>query len=198
VKKLKITWTTKQQRLAIAGVGAVVAVLLGWLLFVAVPRGPYQRGTALAPQAAEATTPVRKIKAHLFYVAEDGAGLTSVERDVPYGEGTVDQARAIVTAQLEPVTAPLLSAVPDGTMLRALFVTADGQAYVDLSDQIVNGHPGGSLNELLTVYTVVHALTTNLPAITAVQLLVNGQEIDTLAGHVDLRRPLVKNAAIIE
>ena len=45
---------------------------------------------------------------------------------------------------------------------------------------------------MLTIYTIVHALTFNLPAVTAVQLLVDGKEVDTLAGHVDLRRPLAK------
>ena len=33
-------------------------------------------------------------------------------------------------------------------------------------------------------------MTTNLPAVKAVQILVDGREVDTLAGHVDLRRPL--------
>jgi hypothetical protein len=39
----------------------------------------------------------------------------------------------------------------------------------------------------------VDVLTANLPAITAVQVLVDGREVDTLAGHVDLRRPLQEN-----
>ena len=38
----------------------------------------------------------------------------------------------------------------------------------------------------------------NLPAVTAVQMLVDGKEVDTLAGHVDLRRPLAKNLAWVE
>jgi hypothetical protein len=54
----------------------------------------------------------------------------------------------------------------------------------------VDAHPGGSMNERLTIYTLVDALILNLPAITSVQLLADGKEIDTLAGHVDLRRPL--------
>lgn len=33
----------------------------------------------------------------------------------------------------------------------------------------------------------------NLPAITRVQILIDGKEADTLAGHVDLRHPLQKN-----
>ena len=78
-------------------------------------------------------------------------------------------------------------------MVRALFLTENGQAFVDLSRDVATAHPGGSLNEMLTIYTIVHALTFNLPAIIAVQLLVDGKEVDTLAGHIDLRRPLTKN-----
>lgn len=190
-----------KMRHAIAAiVVAAATALLAWLLFVGVPRwyGARTRTTAAAAPPAAAGAAVRKIKANLFYVAEDGTKLTAVERDVPYGETTIDQARAIIAAQIAPADAPLLSAIPEGTSLRALFVAADGQAYVDLNDAIVKAHPGGSLNELLTVYTLVHALTANLPAINAVQILVNGQEVDTLAGHVDLRRPLVKNPSLIE
>ena len=62
-----------------------------------------------------------------------------------------------------------------------------------LSPEITANHPGGALEELFTVYTIVNALTVNLPAITHVQILVNGKEADTLAGHVDLRQPLIKN-----
>ncbi|MFP5291238.1 MAG: hypothetical protein ACLGH5_09740, partial [Actinomycetes bacterium] len=38
-----------------------------------------------------------------------------------------------------------------------------------------------------------NTLTVNLPAVRHVQLLVEGQEVDTLAGHVDLRHPLSRN-----
>jgi hypothetical protein len=41
-------------------------------------------------------------------------------------------------------------------------------------------------------------LTENLPAIKSVQLLVGGKQIETLAGHVDLRRPLDKNLAFVQ
>jgi spore germination protein GerM len=119
--------------------------------------------------------------------------LTSVERDVPYGEGTIEQAKAIINAQIAPATEPLVSPVPAGTTLRALFVTPKGEAYVDLSGELAAAHPGGSLNELLTVYALVDALTVNLPAISTVQVLIDGKEVETLAGHVDLRRPLAKS-----
>ena len=42
------------------------------------------------------------------------------------------------------------------------------------------------------MFTIVNVLTTNLPDIKAVQILIDGKEVDTLAGHVDLRRPLAR------
>jgi spore germination protein GerM len=124
--------------------------------------------------------------------------LTSLERDVPYGDGTVDQAREILAAQVARVAEPLVSAVPPGTTVRTVFIADDGSAYIDLSRQVAAAHGGGTLDELLTVYTFVNALTANLPAVTAVQVLVDGKEVETLAGHVDLRRPLAGNPAWVQ
>jgi hypothetical protein len=69
---------------------------------------------------------------------------------------------------------------------------------VDLSGDVTAKHTGGTLDETLTVYAIVDALTVNLPAITRVQILVDGKEVDTLAGHIDLRRPLVRNLDLVE
>lgn len=187
------------RRLA-AAVGFVLfAAIAGWLIYAA-PRwngGATTRAVAAPPPSAPAP-PGRKIKAHLFYLSDDGTRLKSVEREIAYGEGTTDQAREIVAAQLGPVTDPLMSAIPAGTTLRALFITDKGQAFVDLSGAFASAHPGGTTEELLTVYTIVDAITTNLPAITSVQLLVDGKQVDTLAGHIDLQRPLAKNTDWVE
>ena len=71
-----------------------------------------------------------------------------------------------------------------------MFLTAGGNAYLDLSSELQTNHPGGTTNEILAVYSLVSALTTNLPAVTGVQILIDGKEVDTLAGHLDLRRPI--------
>ena len=185
----------KPSQFVMPGLIALAAVGLAWLLFVRLP-SRYEGTPASSPPrpaaAAPATTPSGNIKAQLFFLGEDGVSLTAVEREVPFGENTVEQAKAIVGAQIAPAAAPLVSAIPAGTTLRALFITRGGEAYVDLSRELVTAHPGGSTNELLTIRTLVDVLTTNLPAITAVQLLVDGKELDTLAGHVDLRRPFRK------
>jgi spore germination protein GerM len=181
----------KPRQLVLPGIVVVAGAMLIWLLFVALPGRVGSEPPRPAAGPAPPATPDRTIKAQLFYIADDGVTLTAVERDVPFGENTVEQAKAIIGAQLAPAGEPLVSAIPKGTSLRALFITR-GEAYVDLSRELVTGHPGGSTNELLTIRTIADALIANLPAISAVQLLVDGKEVDTLAGHVDLRRPLTR------
>lgn len=191
---------TRERVLAISIATAVVAfaVTLGVTLAVRGRSSPASPAPASAPSPASGASAGRKIKARLYYVSTDGTTLTGVDREVAYGDGTAAQAREIVSAQLAPVAAPLVSAIPAGTTLRALYLNDKGEAYVDLSKEAASAHTGGSQDELLTIYTVVNALTSNLPGVTSVQLLVDGKEVDTLAGHVDLRKPLGKNSDLVE
>lgn len=180
---------------AVVAVAMVAVIAAGWALLVAIPRW-YTPGTpsaTIAAPSAASATPERRITATLYYVSEDGLSLVGIQREVPFGEPIAEQARNIITLQLAEPPAPLLSAMPAGTALRALFITERGEAFVDLSRDVTANHTGGSLDELFTVYTIVNALTVNLPAITRVQILIEGQEADTLAGHVDLRHPLQKS-----
>lgn len=180
--------------LFVAGAAAVWALLA---LFPAdggdaPPANAVAEGTAPAATGTPSTSG-RRIRARLFYVGEQGTRLVGVEREVPAGDNLDAQARAIITAQVAPPPEGHVSPIPAGTAVRAVFVTPKGEAYVDLTRPVTDAHPGGTTNELLTVYALVHALTANLPAVTAVQILVDGHEVDTLAGHVDLRRPLAQN-----
>jgi hypothetical protein len=172
--------------LLVVGVLLVVLVL-PWLLSTptGVDRPP---GAAPTPGAGDA----RRIQATLFYVADNGQELVPVSRPVLYGATPLEQARRLVEALVEPPPEGQRSALPDGTTVRSVFVAADGNVFVDLGGTIATGHSGGSLNEALTVYAIVNAVTANLPDIAAVQILVEGKQVDTLAGHIDLRYPLGK------
>lgn len=152
-------------------------------------------GTAAATTAAP---DARRIHASLFYLSSTADRLVPVEAEVPFAPSPAEQARRIVEAQLAPAPAGQTSPVPAGATVRALYLTGRGEAYLDLSGDIRRNHPGGSLAEALTVYAIVNVLTVNMPDITAVQLLLDGQEADTLAGHIDLRHPLRRGARWIE
>ena len=182
------------RRAAAAAAIATLAIAGGWLLFVGLPRWYGRRPPdAAATRTTAAPAPERKITATLYYISEDGLSLVGVQREVPFGDPVDEQARRIIEAQLASAPQPLSSAIPEATTLRSLFLSDKGHAFVDLSADARARHTGGALDELFTIYAIVNALTVNLPAITRVQILVDGKEVDTLAGHVDLRHPLQKN-----
>jgi hypothetical protein len=179
--------------LIVVFLGVMTAVLICIAGLVFIPRW-FAPATVDVPRAdAETGQPTGRIRASLYYVAEDGLHLTAVDADVPYGASPAEQARALVEAQLQPAPAPLAQAIAEGTKVRQIFVAEDGTAFVDLSKEAVTNHRGGSLDELFAVYAIVNAVTVNLPATKGVQILIDGQEVDTLAGHVDLRHPLTRN-----
>ena len=176
------------------GTLGAAALLAAWVLFVGLPRW-YPPDTPPNAGGATTATPADDslVDATLFYISDDGMQLVGFERRLERQAEPSAQARIILEAQLAEPPAPLLSPIPLGTRLLALYLTERGDAFVDLSEEVTLGHSGGSLEELFTVYAIVNALTANLPAINAVQILINGREVDTLVGHVDLQSPLERN-----
>jgi hypothetical protein len=178
-----------------AGVAAIALVAFGASTWLERLVAPESQATVTTPPPAAGET--GHITATLFYGAEDGQALVPVRREVPLAQGVVAQGREILAAQLAPAPQGLVSVIPPGTTLRAFYVTPRGDAFVDLSSQISTAHPGGSFTELLTVYAIVNAVAGNLPAVQRVQLLVDGKEVDTIAGHVDVRRPLPPDQSLV-
>ena len=202
--KLKLRALTRAQWVAIAAMAAAT-IVFAFVLMTALSRlltTPAPADDAASPPPAAPAPPVAaavpRIKATLYFASEDGLRLVPVQNEVALAEGVVAQARSIVEAQLAAdAPAPLVSTIPKGATLRGIFVSQRNEAFVDLEPSISTAHPGGTLLELMTVYTIVNALLTNLPNLQDVQILIGGQEVDTLAGHVDLRRPLRKNEGLI-
>lgn len=194
---------------ALLGGSAVVILFLAWMMMSGLGRllstpTPDTTPADLAPPPppvasdAGAAPTVPRIKATLYFASEDGRWLVPTEHEVPLADGAVAQARSILNAQLTAVAPePLVTTIPEGTALRGVFVSQRNEVFVDLESSIQSAHGGGSFRELMTVYTIVNVLLTNLPMLQEVQILINGQEVDTLAGHVDLRRPLRKNEGLI-
>jgi hypothetical protein len=185
---------SRRAKVYIVAIVAAAAVV-GWTLTRLMSEPAAAPVIASAPAATPPET--AHITATLYYGSTDGRALVPVRRDVPSATGVVEQGRQILNVQFQGAPQPYVQVIPPGTTLRALYITDRGDAFVDLSGDVVSAHPGGSLTELLTVYAVVNALTTNLPKVQRVQLLVEGKEVDTIAGHIDVRRPLEGDSTLV-
>jgi hypothetical protein len=73
----------------------------------------------------------------------------------------------------------------------------NGVASVDFSGDLVAGHPGGSVSELFTLYGLADTLAENFPHIRQVRILIEGQPVESIKGHVDLRRPVAADFRLV-
>jgi hypothetical protein len=102
----------------------------------------------------------------------------------------VNRAKQILEKLAEgPKTEGLGPSIPKDARAVEVFIRS-GVAYVDYTAPISVNHPGGIFNEEATIYSIVNSLTYNLSEIQQVKILIGGNEMETLAGHCLLRRPL--------
>ncbi|MGD9136829.1 MAG: GerMN domain-containing protein [Desulfobacterales bacterium] len=143
------------------------------------------------------SAPSKKSVAHLYFADEDYYYLMSEQRVVTHSDDALDYARSIVEALLKGPQKTLVRTIAADTQLRAIYLVPDGICYVDFSQAVRENHPGGCNSELLTIYSVVNSLILNVPEVKRVKLLIDGNEVQTLAGHIDLVYPLEANMLLI-
>lgn len=129
----------------------------------------------------------------LYFGTADAQGVGLEVRWLPRSAATPE---GRVEALIEGPRSPhLVPSIPAGTRLRSVRRVGD-LVTVDFSGQIAANHPGGSAGELVTVYSVVNTLT-EMDGVERVQWLVDGKIVESLAGHMDLSRPIARNEEYI-
>jgi spore germination protein GerM len=142
-------------------------------------------------EPAEEVAPLTLLDVTLFFPSSKTDGLQGEQREIFDTASPVERAKQILSDLIAGPSGPdSLPAVPKGTRLRQVFVLESGVAYADFSAELRDGMPGGTDNELLTVYAIVNSIVLNVPEIKSVAILVDGEPCPTLSGHLDLRRPL--------
>jgi len=138
-----------------------------------------------------------KLVVHLYFSDKSNSFLTAEARTLYHSDSPAEFAKIIIEALIDGPRKQLMKTIPEGTTIRALYVTRDGTAYVDISNTITDSHPGGIKSELFTIYSIVNSLILNIPEIDAVKILIGGRESITLAGHIDLSFPFKANMLLI-
>jgi spore germination protein GerM len=128
----------------------------------------------------------------LYFGSGDGEGVVSETRTIQSQVHREQEVEAVVTELLRgPQERQSVRLFPEGTRLRRAFYDEEGRVlYLDFTSALVAGQIAGSAMEVLTVTTLLRTIAVDFPEVLAVQLLVDGLEVETLAGHIDLTRPL--------
>jgi len=172
-------------------IGIILVSVLGDRLKVSIPEQVREK----RPAAIKTTTSMRSVS--LFMSSGDGKSLKAVKVKIKKGS-TKAQAKAIINKLIQgpPKGSSLERPIPAGTKL--ISTSIDGtNAILNFSKELAENHPGGSSAELQTIYSIVNSLTMNIDKIETVQILVDSEERETLAGHIIISIPLSTYTKII-
>lgn len=128
----------------------------------------------------------------LYFGTADADGVRGETRTIQARMHRDEEVEIVLDELLDgPTQRGLVSAFPEGTRLRQVFFDDSRRLlYLDFSQELVAGLPGGSATELMVLQSVMRTVAVGFPDIEAVQILVDGLEVETLSGHVDLTHPL--------
>ncbi|KUG03661.1 spore germination protein [hydrocarbon metagenome] len=131
-----------------------------------------------------------------LYFAEAGAnGLVAEKRTIEVEDP--GQLSSLIVQELiaGPVNDSLYPTIPPETKLISVKLEA-GTAMVDFSQEIISKHWGGSTGETMTIMSLVNSLT-ELSEVERVQILVEGEVVDSLLGHWDSSEPIERDESLI-
>ena len=157
--------------------------------------GPEPAPSLAVPPVVSLSAPMRKVK--LFFPSSRQDNLLEIEeRDIRSSDLPSQEAKQIVLELISGSREGRLPALPSEAGLRELFDTDQGLAVVDLTQETTRRHPGGLTMELASIYSVVNSLTQNVSKIRRVQILIEGAEAETFAGHIDLSLPFSEDLSM--
>lgn len=134
------------------------------------------------------------VRAKLFWSsgAEDSS-LMPVGIDLPLSKDPALRAKQVLNTLLAgPVDVDLRTVPPDAVLL-AFYLLPDGTGIADFSEALATSTPSGIESEQMAVDSITKTLEANVPQVRWLKILIHGQEVDTLAGHLDLTRTFVVN-----
>ncbi|RJQ23237.1 MAG: hypothetical protein C4560_00755 [Nitrospiraceae bacterium] len=109
------------------------------------------------------------------------------------GRNDAESARTASLAATEDIIKKYLK--PYGVRLLDLYVDRDGVVYIDLGDELKKNFRGDASEELGLIAGLYRSVGPAIPGFTALKILMEGHEADTLGGHIDISKPIGKEIA---
>ncbi|HWT88177.1 MAG TPA: GerMN domain-containing protein [Candidatus Angelobacter sp.] len=138
-------------------------------------------------QSLNAASNEPKVKAKLFWAADaEYSDLVANTVELPLSNDPVLRSKQVLSTLLAgPVDSELRTLPPDAALL-AFYILPDGTAVADFSDAMANSIPSGVQSEQFAVDSITRTLEANVPQVRRLRILIHGQAVETLAGHLDL------------
>ena len=141
------------------------------------------RHEVLAPPISTPTDVTAK--AQIFW-ASGPDSVAPVEVEVPLSADPVERSKQLLRKLISDPPSADQRTLPADATLQDFYVLPDGTAVADFSDAVASEMPSGILSEQLAVDSIARTLEINVPGLRRLKILIHGQEVDTLAGNVDL------------
>jgi hypothetical protein len=141
------------------------------------------RRDLLKPPISTATDAVAQIQ--IFWAVTPDR-VAPMQVALPLSADPVKRARQLIDALILQVPSAEERTLPAEATLLGFYILPDGTAVADFSETLSTGTPSGILSEQLAVDSITRTLESNVPGLRRLKILIHGQEVDTLAGHVDL------------
>jgi len=150
-------------------------------------------GLYLGGSFVDNPTNVQRKRVKLFFLGEDETTLVVETRELFTRSDEVSEIRETLLELFWGSKNNLRSAIPPQTRLREVYLDHNQTVYIDLTREFIDNHPGGVLDEIATLVSIIRTVRENFPDIERVQILVDGNEVETLANHIQINRPLTGN-----
>ena len=127
----------------------------------------------------------------LVFPEWDASGYVTEERQIPSRDRPGEDLLGLIGVLCDgPKISGAISALPKGTRSLGAFVNPEDQSVVlDFSQELVTGHPGGSAAEVATLTSILRTVALNFPGTRRCVILIEGSQVETLAGNLDMVRP---------
>ena len=139
--------------------------------------------------------PVREIQ--LYFVEPGGSFLVPESYEISACDDDRDCIHSLLLGLINGSSQENLSVLPKETKILAVEVEND-LVRVNFSRQLVDFQPGGSLTELLSIYSLANSLNENFPYLRQLQILIEGEVRQTLKGHVRIDQPIYADFSFSE
>jgi hypothetical protein len=141
------------------------------------------RHEVLAPPISTPTDVTAK--AEVFW-ASGPDSVAPAEVELPLSADPAERSKQLLRELITDPPSPDQRTLPADATLLDFYLLPDGTAVADFSDAVASEMPSGILSEQLAVDSIARTLEVNVPTLRRLKILIHGQEVDTLAGNLDL------------